>query len=93
MENTMGNEGANLLVSVLQERMHNMMDKPEVLDFGVIQEDLSLLTNRFPKPIPRKDYMVCASPTSTGVAFRPGYRVLVAWVGDDACVVSTIRKA
>ena len=30
-----------------------------VLDFGVINSDYSLTTNTFPKPIPKKDYLVC----------------------------------
>ena len=63
MESTMGNEGINKLAAVFQNRMHGMTDKPEVLDFGVIQGDMSLLTNRFPRPIPQKDYMVCRQLT------------------------------
>ena len=63
MEDTMGNEGINRLAGVLQSRMGQMGDRPQVLDFGVIQGDMSLLTNRFPKPIPQKDYMVCRQVT------------------------------
>ncbi|NCE74970.1 hypothetical protein D1157_08130 [Anaerotruncus sp. X29] len=63
MDDTMGNEGINRLAGVLQGRMSQMGDKPQVLDFGVIQGDMSLLTNRFPKPIPQKDYMVCRQVT------------------------------
>lgn len=59
MEDTMGNEGINKLAGVLQGRMHHVADKPQVLDFGVIQGDMSLLTNKFPQPIPQSDYMVC----------------------------------
>ena len=169
MESTMGNEGINKLAAVFQNRMHGMTDKPEVLDFGVIQEDMSLLTNRFPRPIPQTDYMVCRQLTlgpthntlaktqdigmphsgshihnthgltcthhggtqqgttgeATGPApdppipsqrtaggdssdgmhqhhvlipekmrqIKPGDRVLVAWVGDDACVVDIVLPA
>jgi hypothetical protein len=41
--------------------MHLENKKPPVLDFGAIQGDMSLLTNKFPLPIPQKDYMVCRS--------------------------------
>ncbi len=63
MESTMGAEGVNRLAAVFQRQMHRVADKPEVLDFGVIQGDMSLLTNRFPQPIPQTDYMVCRQLT------------------------------
>ena len=63
MQGTMGNEGINKLAGVFQERMHRISDKPQVLDFGEIQPDMSLLTNLFPKPIPQEDYMVCRQVT------------------------------
>ncbi|MDR2044147.1 MAG: hypothetical protein LBQ15_07230 [Clostridium sp.] len=144
------NEGINKLAQTLQGRMKSLDDKPPILDFGVIQDDMSLLTNKFPLPIPQKDYMVCRSvqwgavgdifyktqasgksnsgehshdggghthpdagynthihtksaegeqhvhDTLVGEKFRwlqPGDRVLVAWVGDDACVVDLIYPA
>ncbi len=169
LEGTMGNEGINRLAEVLQNRMRGISDKPQVLDFGVIQSDMSLLTNKFPVPIPQSDYMVCRQLTlgptndilaktqdigsphsgshihktigltcsshggtvsgtvgeSTGPApdppipsertaggdssdgehqhhvlipekmrhLEPGDRVLVAWVGDDACVIDLVLPA
>lgn len=154
MDSTMGSEGINKLAGVLQGRMHMVAAKPTVLDFGQIQGDMSLLTNRFPRPIPQVDYMVCRQLTlgptnnilaktqdiglphsgshlhevngpvgqATGAApdppipsersaggdssdgmhqhhvlipekmrhIQPGDRVLVAWVGDDACVVDIV---
>lgn len=63
MEGTMGNEGINKLAGVLQGRMSQIGDKPQVLDFGEIQSDMSLLTNKFPKPIPQSDYVVCRQLT------------------------------
>lgn len=124
MNDTMGNEGINKLAGVFQGRMKNVSDKPQALDFGMIQEDMSLTTNKFPKSIPQADYMVCRQltlglvddiltetqldgshmhPGITGGTHRhdvmipenmrsikPGDRVLVAWVGDDACVVDII---
>jgi len=156
-ESMTGSEGINKLTEVLQGRMHMMSEKPQVLDFGVIQGDMSLLTNKFPRPIPQSDYMVCRQVTlgpannilaktqdmgmphsgshihkvgaiagePTGPApdppipsersaggdssdgehqhhvlipekmrhLEPGDRVLVAWVGDDACVIDLILPA
>lgn len=63
MQGTMGNEGINKLAGVLQGRMRDMGDKPQILDFGTIQPDMSLLTNRFPKPVPQEDYVVCRQVT------------------------------
>jgi hypothetical protein len=127
--------------------------KPSPFDFGEIQGDMSLLTNKFPLPIPQRDYMVCRSvqlgkvgdilyqtqykgvadipahrrgehyhgnngahghptgdhthpadgaemqhihDTLIGPKMRwlePGDRVLVAWVGDDPCVVDLVYPA
>ena len=67
----MGNEGINKLAGVLQGRMRDMGDKPQVLDFGTIQPDMSLLTNRFPKPVPQEDYVVCRQ-----VTLGPAYDIL-----------------
>lgn len=91
MESTMGNEGINKLASVLQGRMHETGRKPQTMDFGKIQGDMSLLTNQFPKPIPQGDYMVCRQLTLAVTGkMKPGDRVLVAWAGDDACVIDVI---
>ena len=70
MDDTMGNEGINRLAGVLQSRMGQMGDRPQVLDFGVIQGDMSLLTNRFPKPIPQTDYMVCRQVTLAPISMK-----------------------
>lgn len=71
MDNSMGNEGSNKLAAVLQDRMRQMSERPQTLDFGVIQGDMSLLLNGFPKPIPQKDYLVCRLLTlgATGEAY------------------------
>jgi hypothetical protein len=131
--------------------MHEVNDRPPILDFGGIGADMSLTTNYFPKTIPQADYMVCRSVTwgAVGAIFyqtqapgnansgehmhgengeheghtegdgkhehvavgkemqhihdtlvgpkyrsvAPGDRVLVAWVGDDACVIDLIYPA
>lgn len=60
-----GNPGINHLALALQgqmERNHNARSAL-VLDFGVIQADYSLLTNTYPIPIPKSDYMVCRQVT------------------------------
>jgi hypothetical protein len=132
------NEGVNKLAQAMQSRMHGVNGlSQQPLDFGEIQGDMSLLTNRFPLPIPQSDYMVCRSltwgdpgsaltntmpkggaedvsgggeHTHPGIAISgdhvhtvrvgdklrsvaPGDRVLVAWVGDDACVIDTVYPA
>lgn len=55
------NTGVNLLAGVLQKRTKAISEKPSVIDVGEIQEDMSLLCNKFPLPIPMGDYMVCRS--------------------------------
>ena len=53
------NEGVNKLARVMQKRMKIVSDQPPALEFGVIQGDYSLLTNKYPIPIPQTDYHVC----------------------------------
>lgn len=75
----MGNEGINKLAGVLQGRMRDMGDKPQVLDFGTIQPDMSLLTNRFPKPVPQEDYVVCRQLT-----YNSAKPLTMSWWADEA---------
>lgn len=89
MEGTMGNEGINRLARVMQARMRAMGERPPALDIGEIGGDMSLTTNQFPEQIPRADYLVCRH-VEEGGGLKPGDRVLVAWAGDDACVVGAI---
>lgn len=58
---TMEYEGINKFARVMQSRMSQMNESPLVLDFGVIQSDMSLKTNSYDIPIPAKDYLVCRS--------------------------------
>lgn len=53
-------EGMNHLARVLNTRMQGQRDADSslLLDFGVIQNDYSLLTNTYPIPIPKADYLV-----------------------------------
>lgn len=60
------NLGLNKLAQVMQERMDRNQQANNgalVLDFGTIQEDMSLKTNTFAVPIPQADYHVCRQLT------------------------------
>lgn len=63
MNPSSGNPGINKLGKVMQQRMRDTNASPLVLDFGVIQGDYSLLTNTYPIPIPKTDYLVCRQLT------------------------------
>ncbi len=53
------NSGANALTNTLTGMIQKISDKPPVLDFGIINSDLSLTINSFPRPIPLNDYSIC----------------------------------
>ena len=53
------NPGTAALGMVLSRRMREESASPPVVDFGEILPDGSLTMNRFPGPIPAKDYTVC----------------------------------
>lgn len=80
-----GHPGASRLASVLSKRMKRETEAPLVLDFGGIQANGSLLTNTFPKPIPKGEYSVCRQLTlgKTGECFSytdeilPEHRVVI----------------
>lgn len=56
----MADEGLNKLARVLHGRIADERNAHSdlVLDFGVIKSDYSLLTNTYPIPIPKTDYLV-----------------------------------
>lgn len=111
-----GSPGLNKLARTISERAEKVAGKAErdlVLDFGAIQKDMSLLTNTFPIPIPRKEYHVCRlvgglkyttgggqhsqysgsgehSHTLKPPQIKPGDRVLVAWVQNEAVVIDVV---
>lgn len=60
-----GNPGVNHLAQAIQGRIRQNQDANSalLLDFGEIQPDYSLLTNTYPIPIPKTDYMVCRQLT------------------------------
>jgi len=39
--------------------MTQRLQRPDVLELGIIQSDMSLKLDRFPIPIPKGDYLVC----------------------------------
>ena len=103
MNPSSGNPGLSKLASILQGQMQKNQEANSalVLDFGEIQADYSLLTNTYPIPIPKTDYLVCRCVSYKPVQalpenmywVRPGDRVLVAWVQNDAIVVDKILPA
>lgn len=88
MEQAKGNPGINNLGKVLQGQISSNKSSDLLLDYGSIQSDYSLLTNTFPVPIPRSDYMALRDMTSV-----PGDRVLVGWIQNDAVVIGVIAPA
>lgn len=60
------NPGTNKLANVLTGRMRKENESPLVLDFGEIQKDESLVTNTFPKPVPKGDYSILRQLTLGG---------------------------
>lgn len=56
----MANEGMNHLARVLHGRIQGNREAYSdfILDFGLIKSDYSLLTNTYPIPIPKSDYLV-----------------------------------
>ena len=51
--------GVSKLAGVLQELAKKQLPTELLLDFGVVQQDKSLLTNSYPIAIPKSDYLVC----------------------------------
>lgn len=51
--------GVSKLAGTFQQLARQEYAAPPMLDFGVIQEDFSLLTNTYPIAIPPSDYLVC----------------------------------
>ena len=101
-------EGVNKLARAIQKRVQDLNNPDLTLDFGGIQSDFSLKTNTFPIPIPKSDYLVLlhtycdigATVTSDNqlkigkqLSIKPGDRVLVAWVGNDAVVIDVLVPA
>ena len=56
-------ESDDSLASVLQGQINRNKRSELLIDFGSIQDDMSLRTNTFPDPIPQGDYSVCRQLT------------------------------
>lgn len=50
--------GVNKLAQVIAERIASQTQKPDALELGTIQVDMSLKLDRFAVPIPKGDYLV-----------------------------------
>lgn len=59
----MANSGASKLAQVIAERIASQTQRPDALELGTIQADMSLKLDRFAVPIPQGDYLVCRSLT------------------------------
>lgn len=90
-----GNQGAVQLVKAIQEITKKAPER--TIDFGEIKSDYSLVTDSYPIPIPRGDWSVVKQlRTETGngqtVEVRPGMRVVVIWVGNEAVVIGELTR-
>ncbi len=54
----MANSGASKLAQVIAERIASQTARPDALELGTIQADMSLKLDRFAVPIPKGDYLV-----------------------------------
>lgn len=101
-----GNPGISQLARTLAGRMKEHQKQVETdlaSDFGVINGNMSLTTNRFPVPFPPGSYYVCRyaagmrlvtsdKATVNLPGLKPGDHVLVVWVSDDPVVVDVITR-
>lgn len=51
--------GVSKFAGIVQQLAQQTFEAPPILDFGLIQDDGSLLTNTYPVSIPATDYLVC----------------------------------
>ena len=54
----MANSGASKLAQVIAERISTQTARPDTLELGSIQGDMSLKLDRFAVPIPKGEYLV-----------------------------------
>lgn len=57
------NSGASKLAQAIAERVASQTHRPDPLELGTIQGDMSLKLDRFAVPIPAGDYLLCRSLT------------------------------
>ncbi len=82
--------GMSKLAGVFRNMAARAMNGNPVFDFGTIQSDGSLLTNRFPIPIPKSDYLVlrCAGLPNSEVVETKGHSHTLTHVGVSVSVGS-----
>ena len=101
MVNSKGSPGVNRLARVINDRIHDYMDSQDLAaEFGRIGDDMSLVTDSFPRSIPKGSYFLLQSisgkevPVEGGTAVMPrlsaGSRVLVVWVGSKPVVLDVV---
>ena len=54
----MANSGASKLAQAIAERISTQTAKPDALELGIIQSDMSLKIDRFAVPIPKGQYLI-----------------------------------
>lgn len=54
----MTNSGASKLAQVIAERISTQTARPDALELGTIQSDMSLKLDRFGVPIPQGEYLI-----------------------------------
>jgi len=54
----LSNSGASKLAQVIAERISSQTDRPDALELGTIQSDMSLKLDRFAVPIPKREYLI-----------------------------------
>lgn len=54
----MANSGASKLAQVIAERISSQTARPDALELGIIQPDMSLKIDRFAVPIPQGEYLI-----------------------------------
>ena len=54
----MTNSGASKLAQVIAERISSQTARPDALELGTIQGDMSLKLDRFAVPIPQGEYLI-----------------------------------
>lgn len=59
----MANSGVSKLAQVIAERISSQTQRPDALELGTIQSDMSLKLDRFAVPIPKGEYLICRSLT------------------------------
>lgn len=55
---TLANSGTSKLAQVIAERITSQTARPDALELGMIQDDMSLKLDRFAVPVPQGEYLV-----------------------------------